>query len=66
MILAHFRANVDFSQWSLSIEGMPVESSCKRDDNTGTAKLSERRGRNRGASCFAAEMRKIIGVKKST
>jgi len=33
MHLADFRANVDFSQWSLSIEGMPVE----RSDKTGTA-----------------------------
>jgi len=32
-----FRANVGFSQWSLSIEGIPVE----RSDKTGTAKLFE-------------------------
>ena len=27
MNLADFRANVNFSQWSLSIEGIPVERS---------------------------------------
>jgi len=59
MKLTRFRANVDFSQWSLSIEGI-------RHHHWRTAKLFERRGRDRGASCFAAEMRKIIGVKKST
>jgi RNA polymerase-interacting CarD/CdnL/TRCF family regulator len=37
MNLARFRANVDFSQWSLSIPGIPVE----RSDKTGTAKLFE-------------------------
>jgi len=52
MNLAVFAANVDFSQWSLSISGIPVE----RSDNTGTAKLFD----------AAAEMRKNIGVKKST
>jgi len=31
------RANIDFSQWSLSIEGIPVE----RSDKTGTAMLFE-------------------------
>jgi len=37
MPLAVFAANVDFSQWSLSIEGQPVE----RSDNTGMARMSE-------------------------
>ncbi|MFA7706488.1 MAG: hypothetical protein WCX91_05250, partial [Candidatus Omnitrophota bacterium] len=36
--LIAFAANVDFSQWSLSVEGIPVE----RSDKTGTAKLFER------------------------
>jgi len=57
------RANVDFSQWSLSIEGIPVE----RSDKTGTAKLFEAVSARAGRpSSAAAEMRKIIGVKKST
>jgi hypothetical protein len=38
MNLMIFAANVDFSQWSLSVPGIPVE----RSDNTGTAKLFER------------------------
>jgi hypothetical protein len=37
MNLALFRANVDFSQWSLSIEGIPVE----RSDKTGMARMPE-------------------------
>jgi len=37
MNLAVFAANVDFSQWSLSIEGIPVE----RSDKTGMAMLFE-------------------------
>jgi len=51
--------NADFSQWSLSIEDIPVE----RSDKTGTAKLFERYLlRANTASSAAAEMRKIIGV----
>jgi hypothetical protein len=38
MNLALLRANVDFSQWSLSIPGITVE----RSDKTVTAKLPER------------------------
>jgi len=34
--------------------------------NLGMAMLFERRGRGRAASSAATEMRKIIGVKKST
>jgi len=37
MKLLNFAANVDFSQWSLSIPGIPVE----RSDNTGTARMFE-------------------------
>jgi len=52
------RANHDFSQWSLSDEGMPVE----RSDKTGMAMLFERLcARARGASSAATEERKIIG-----
>jgi len=35
MNLAGFAANVDFSQWSLSIEGIPVER--KRQNGDGEA-----------------------------
>jgi len=44
MNLISFAANVDFSQWSLSIPGIPVE----RSDKTGTAKLFDTDGRGRG------------------
>jgi len=37
MSMAGFAATVDFSQWSLSIEGIPVE----RSDKMGVAKLFE-------------------------
>jgi len=64
MTLLVFAANVDFSQWSLSISGIPRPR--LRRGNLGTAMLFERRVRTRGASSAATEMRKIIGVKKST
>jgi hypothetical protein len=51
MNLAGFRANVDFSQWSLSIFGNPDA----RRAISKTAMLFERRGRDRGASSAAAE-----------
>jgi len=58
MNLTGFRANHDFSQWSLSNEGIPVE----RSDNTGMAMLFERLcARARGASSAATEERKSIG-----
>jgi hypothetical protein len=38
MCLLVFVANVDFSQWSLSIPGIPVE---RFSDNTGMARMSE-------------------------
>jgi len=44
MNLALLQANVDFSQWSLSIPGIPVE----RSDKTGTAMLFDADGRGRG------------------
>jgi len=58
MNLAYFRANHDFSQWSLSDEGMPVE----RSDNTGMAMLFEAVSARAGRlSSAATEERKIIG-----
>ena len=60
MPLAGLRANIDFSQWSLSIEGIP-----RADDmsaNRGMAMLFESPfARANGASSAATEMRKIIG-----
>jgi len=43
MLLLVFAANVDFSQWSLSISGIPVESAKAflADDKTGTARMFE-------------------------
>jgi len=59
MNLVNFVANVDFSQWSLSIPGIPVE----RSDKTGMAMLFERYLlRANTASSAATEIRKNIGV----
>jgi len=59
MSMAVFAANVDFSQWSLSIEGIPVE----RSDKMGMARLSELYlHRANIASSAATERQEIIGV----
>ncbi|MDD5432845.1 MAG: hypothetical protein PHO70_07700 [Candidatus Omnitrophica bacterium] len=60
MNLSAFRANVDFSQSSLSIEGIPMPRPIGRG-NIGMAMLFERRVRTRGASSAATEMRKTFG-----
>jgi hypothetical protein len=57
MNLSVFAANGDFSQSSLSIFGKPSGGEA---DNTGTARMFERRGRDRGASSAAAENAKDL------
>jgi len=60
MPLADFRANVDFSQSSLSSEGLPRPRQGR--GNLGMAMLSEPRGSSRGASSAATELRKTFGA----
>ena len=58
--LSLFRADVDFSQWSLSIEGMPMEPEGRQNRHAEDVRGAFARAN--ATSSAGTEMRKNIGV----